>query len=666
MLNITSLDFTIVGQPDGLSELSHRIYYSNELSGYLEEFAGQLTFYGDEYTYLRRRFFSDGCAVIPIVLTDGVGLQLTANLFLNDATWQIDRQAVTCEVVDDSYLSLIDNNKGIKAFVNVPRSKNDLPITAVAQTDLIFKAYDVVNNLDTPADRHGVRVYDALRTLIEFMSDGLIGFESDFFNTDDDPAVNRPRIPTLLTGRAIRTGADDSFAFISFEELFIDLNKLYNLAFAVERTTSGPVLRIEPKSYFREVSTSLSLPNVYSIQQTSDQSSFYSKVSYGSAKVDEFIFYPGGALPPSLPFVQWSQEEYHLGGQCNKDVFLDLELKTLITDTNVIMRCLPYGASNPQSLVTPPDSGYDDDIFLVLFDANNETITSESALDADQRIYNGRLINSEVAQRWGDGIPYPIYLFLDGVTNNDAKGVVLADAVIDTNPLPPFFLTQWFFDNIQFSTYNAIMEFPVRAVPFGYDPQNNMADGVVTTGFDATWYEAPNTGIYTIVARVISDGDMRSMIIAQVRAGALVQTSDIFLPAQEDIIYINRTFDLSVTVAAAAGDRFYVVCSGAGSVAYSPPIPAIPPIIKAGSFMEVFASGNQITQTYDPQSNYLINSSFNYPIPSTDWQFFNANRFGVINATHSFGVVTGFLKEASRKLYTGSTDFILRSRFAES
>ena len=187
MLNITSPDFTIVGQPDGLSELRHRIYYSNELSGYLEEFAGQLTFYGSEYTYLRRRFFSNGCAVIPIVLTDGIGLQLTANLFLNDATWQIDRQAVTCEVVDDSYLSLIDNNKGIKAFVNVPRSKNDLPITAVEQTDLKFKAYDVVNNTDTPADRHGVRVYDALRTLIEFMSDGLIGFESNFFNRPHTP-----------------------------------------------------------------------------------------------------------------------------------------------------------------------------------------------------------------------------------------------------------------------------------------------------------------------------------------------------------------------------------------------------------------------------------------------------------------------------------------------
>lgn len=665
MLNITSPDFTIVGQPDGLSELRHRIYYSNELSGYLEEFAGQLTFYGDEYTYLRRRFFADGCAVIPIVLTDGVGLQLTANLFLNDATWQIDRQAVTCEVVDDSYLSLIDNNKGIKAFVNVPRSKNDLPITAVEQTDLLFKAYDVVNNLDTPADRYGVRVYDALRTLVEFMSDGLIGFESDFFNTDDDPAVNRPRIPTLLTGRAIRTGADDSFVFISFEELFIDLNKLYNLAFAVERTTSGPVLRIEPKSYFREVSTSLALPNVYSIQQTSDQSSFYSKVSYGSAKVDEYIFYPGGALPPSLPFVQWSQEEYHLGGQCNKDVFLDLELKTLITDTNVIMRCLPYGASNPQSLVTPPDSSYDDDIFLVLFDANNETITSESALSADLRIYNGRLINSEVAQRWGDGIPYPIYLFLDGVTNNDAKGGLTANVTLDFSIAPPIWIAQWANDNIPFTVYYLMMQFPVRTPPTGYDSNTNMADGVIST-MQATWYEAPNTAIYTINTELYYDGDMRGFVIVQLRGGSFVQASEPFYNDPDNIPFVNRSARGTFTVAAAAGDRFYVVCVLAGQAAYPPPAPVFPPILKPDSFMEVFASGNQITQTYDPQSNYLVNSSFNYPVPSTDWQFFNSNRFGTINVTHGFGVVTGFLKEASRNLYNGSTDFVLRSRFAES
>lgn len=666
MLSISSPEFSIQQEPEGLADLSHRVYYSDALNGYLEEFQGDLTFYGEDYTYLRTRFFADGCAVVPIVLQDCCGLRLTANLFMNDAVWRPDICKVTCQLVDDSFLSLIDNNKGIKAFINVPRSKNDVAITAVTQTDLLFKAYDTVNNTDTPANRCGVRVYDALRMLIEFMSDGLIGFESDFFFTDDDPSISRPRIPTLVTGRSARTAATDSYPFISFEDLFKDLNRLYNLSFSMERTSSGVIMRIEPKSYFRDSTPVYTIADVSEIEQSADSTTFYSKVTFGSAKVDEYLFFPGGASPPSLPFVQWSQEEYHLGGQCNSDAVLELQLETLITDTNVIMRCLPYGGANPQTIVTPPDTSYDDDIFMVVFDTNNETIISPNPINSDLIYYNGRITNVEVAQRWGDGIPYPIFLFLDGITNNDAKGVVVTDAVIDTNPLPPFFLTQWFFDNIQFSTYNAIMEFPVRTPSNGYDPSLNMADGVVTTGFDATWYEAPNTAIYTIVSRVISDGDMRSMIIAQVRAGALVQTSNIFFPETENILYVDRTFNLSMTVAAAAGDRFYVVCSGAGSVAYSPPIPAIPPIIKAGSFMEVFAEGNEITQTYDPQVNYLINSKFNYPFPSLDWQTFLNARNGLLTVTHAGGTVRGYLKDAIRKLTDGSTDWLIRSTFSNS
>jgi len=667
MLSIYSSEFAIANQPDGILQLSHRVYYSAELSGYLEEFEGSLTFFGTDYTYLRGRFINDGCAVVPVTLYDSCGLTLTANLFMNDAKWRPDLCTVECQVVDDSFLSLIDNNKDIKAYLNVARSKNDVAITAVTQTNLTFTAYDSVNNSNTPADRCGVRVYDALRMLVEFMSDGLIGFESDFFFPDDDPAVSRPRIPTLITGRAIRENVTDSYPFISFEELFKDLNRLYNLAFSVERTIAGVVLRIEPKSYFRDNSPTLTMLNVASVEQTSDASSLYSKVTYGTYKQDEFVFYPGGASPPSLPFVAWSQEEYHLGGQCNNQSVLELQLETLITDTNVIMRCLPYGAPNPQTIVNPPDTSYDEDTFIVVFDANNFTIQSDNPIYPTLRYYNGRLTNVEVAQRWGDGIPYPIFLFLDGVTNNDAKGGLSVNAAIDTDPLPPFFLGQWFFDNIQFSTYNAIMEFPVRTFPIGYDPSTNMADGVVTTGFNSTWYEAPNAGVYTIVSRVISDGDMQQMIIAQVRAGVLVQTSEIFYAQPEQVLYINRTFELTMTVAAAAGDRFYVVCAGAGSLAYSPPnIPAIPPILKTGSYMEVFAQANQITHTYDPADNYLINSSFNYPMASNDWQSFVSSKFGVIEITHTNGAVRGFLKEANRKLNDGMTEFVIRSNFANS
>lgn len=662
MLSIYSSEFAITNQPDGILELSHRIYYSAELSGYLEEFEGNLTFFGDDYTYLRGRFINDGCAVVPVTLYDSCGLTLTANLFMNDAKWRPDLCTVECQVVDDSFLSLIDNNKDIKAYLNVARSKNDVAITAVTQTDLTFTAYDSVNNSNTPADRCGVRVYDALRMLVEFMSDGLIGFESDFFFPDDDPAVSRPRIPTLITGRAIRSNVTDSYPFISFEELFKDLNRLYNLAFAVERTSAGVILRIEPKSYFRDNSPTLTMLNVASVEQTSDASSLYSKVTYGTYKQDEFVFYPGGASPPSLPFVAWSQEEYHLGGQCNNQSVLELQLETLITDTNVIMRCLPYGAPNPQTIVNPPDTSYDEDVFIVVFDANNFTIQNDNPIYPTLRYYNGRLTNAEVAQRWGDGIPYPIFLFLDGVTNNDAKGGLSANASVDTDPLMPFFLGQWFADNIGISAFCAIMEFPVRTFPIGYDPSGNMVDGVVVSGpsFNATWYAAPNTGVYSMRSYLNWQGNMYAFIIAQVRAGVLVQTSEIF-QVENSTSTLNRELNLTMSVAAEAGDRFYVICAAGGGATT-----VFPPILKVGSYFEVFAQANQITQTYDPADNYLINSSFNYPMASNDWQSFVSSKFGVIEITHANGAVRGFLKEANRKLNDGMTEFVIRSNFANS
>jgi hypothetical protein len=665
MLSISSPDFSIQHEPEGLQDLTHRVYYSDTLSGYLEEFNGDLTFYGEDYTYLRRQFFVDGCAVIPIVLEDGCGLRLTANIFMNDATWRPDICKVTCQLVDDSFLSLIDNNKGIKAFINVPRSKNDLPITAVEQTDLVFSAYDPVNNTDTPANRKGVRVYDALRMLIEFMSDGLIGFESDFFDTDDSQAFDRPRIPTLLTGRAIRTASSDSFPFISFEQLYKDLNRLYNLSFAIERTTSGVVMRIEPKVYFRDSTPVYTIANVNEIQQSSDSTTFYSRVTFGTYKQDEFVFYPGGASPPSLPFVGWTQEEYHLGGQCNSNAVLELKLETLITDTNVIMRCLPYGALNPQSIVTPPDASYDEDIFLVLFDSTNTTITSTHPIDVNLRYYNGRVTNVDVSQRWGDGIPLPIFLFLDGITNNDAKGGLTSPVTITTSTGVPSFIVAWMAANGFFTQLSAIMEFPVRTGPTGYDPSLNMADGAVGA-FNATWYEAPNTGIYNVFAQLLYDGDMKGFVIVQTRAGAFVQASEPFYNGPDVVPYLNRTAKGTMTLAAQSGDRFYVVCFLAGSAAYSPPLPPFPPVLKPSSFMEVFASGNTITQTYDPRENYLINSKFAYPVSSQEWQNFLASRNGLLTVTHSGGEVQGFLKDANRKLNDGTTDWLIRSNFGNS
>jgi hypothetical protein len=107
MLSITSPDFSIANQPNGITELTHRVYYSSDLSGFLEEINGDLTFYGADYTFLRRAYLTNSCRIIPFELSDGCGLVLDCNIFLNECEWRPDLCQVKGQLVDAGFLSLI-------------------------------------------------------------------------------------------------------------------------------------------------------------------------------------------------------------------------------------------------------------------------------------------------------------------------------------------------------------------------------------------------------------------------------------------------------------------------------------------------------------------------------------------------------------------------------
>ena len=302
MLSITSPDFAITREPDGLRELKHRVYFAVDLNGYLEEINGDLTFWGAEYQYLRSRFRNGACSIVPVTLYDGCGLTLEGNLFLNDAEWRPDICSVTCQVVDAGFLSLIDNNMGIKAYVNVPRSKNDVDISAYVsvQTDLEFKAAIIADPSAT--GRQGVRVYDVYKMLIAFMTDGLLEFESDFLTPDDTETTLR--VPTLITADELRNGRSEAlFPYISFEDFHKDMARLYNLSFNVQ----NGVFRVEPDAYFRQSSDVMTMANPSEINQRSDEKSFYQKVKFGSQSDEEedFDYYP------NITFLGFQQEEYH-------------------------------------------------------------------------------------------------------------------------------------------------------------------------------------------------------------------------------------------------------------------------------------------------------------------------------------------------------------------
>lgn len=642
MLSISSTEFSINQEPKGLRDLKHRVYFSPDLNGYLEEWNGELTFYGEDYSYLRSSYINNGCSVVSVTLEDSCSRTYDANLFLNEATWRPDICEVTLEVVDAGFLSLIDNNQEIKAYLNVPRSKNDVDISAytTVQTDLTFEASAIADPDVT--GREGVRVYDAYKMLIAFMTDGLLEFESDFLTPDDSEASLLT--PVLITADELRNGrASDEvvYPYISFQELHRDMARLYHLTFNV---VDG-VFRVEPDEYFQQTSNTITMEDVDAVEQTSEEKSFYAKIDFGSQTDEEedFNYYP------NITFLGFSQEEYHLGGQCNNKGKLDLRMETLITDPNIIMQSLPIasgGQADPASK--------SEDIFMVTCDSSNVSQVYQHPTDSTLQYYNKLLSNFEVALRWGDGIPFPIFQFL-GENQNGARGF------LQSAYSPSFFV-------INAVSQFAALKFPDRTAPFGFDPNTNMSD--VTDSLQSppdvggntatdtqlkTIYTAPISSVYTVTAKVRSSTPPNistSMLFMRYDAAPSTATLDSieFFGAS----FVNGAYEWegSWSVYLDSGDRVAV-----GVINITP--------IVQDSFFQV-NDLDFIEKTYDPQENYLINTTFNYPLSPQEWSDFLDDRHGRITVTHKNGTIYGYLREATRNFEDGITEWKIRSTFDEA
>ena len=638
MLNITSTDFPITKQPEGLRAMKHRIYFAAELRSYLQEIEGDLVFLGAEYAYLRDRYINNACSIVPVVITDGCGLTLDGNLFLNDAEWRPDICQVTLQVVDSGFLSLIDNNMGIKAYVNVPRSKNDIDITSAVtvQTDLAFDS----NTIGDPqaTGREGVRVYDAYKMLVAFMTDGHLGFESDFLFPDDNNTD--VRIPTLITAEELRGEKSAAlFPYISFEDLHGDMARLYNLSFEVQ----NGVLRVEPDSYFRQSSQSITFDNPSEVSQESDIKSFYQKMKFGSKKDEDedFVYYP------NITFLGFRSEEYHLGGQCNTKATLDLEMSELTTDPNIIMAALPATSGGSVDFNAKAE-----DIYIVTCNASNEAIVYVNPVNSSSQYYNNLLTNFEVSLRWGDGVPFSIFQFL-GANQNGARGFLNAAY----NPI---------LNGINIISLFAMLKFPDRTLPEGFDPNSNMTDTTTTLtvsdGFGGyhsdtqlkTIYTAPVSSVYTAVIKIRTPrlfGFTSSAFINRYGAVSSIPTSGIY---EASTTFTNGAYEFNFSWATYmdAGDRLAV---GVFNIAE----------ILQDSFFQV-NDLDFIEKTYEAEENYLVKTSFDYPLTSQTWQDFLDDRYGEITVNHPNGQIRGFLNDATRRLEDGLTDWEIRSNFGNS
>lgn len=666
------IDGNSYSDPENWQDVSERVYFSPDVLGYLYEVNGTLLFSGDAYNYLRGVFFSNGCSVVPCVITID-DRPINVNVFLNDVVWSLDDCTAQLEFVDNTYTSYIENNKEIKAYLNVGRSKNDVDITAytTVTTGCTFKGYETAVDTDSTL-REGIRLYDAFKFLIAFMSDGEMDFDSTYMTTESDPAQpTTNRNPTLFDLQEIREGGGVAYPYISFQDLISDTFAMYNVHFGVEIQGNGrPLFRIEQPEYFRSSTSGITISNARGVTQQSDISKFYQLVKIGSADVLESHDYYD-----SIQLFSWNQEEYHLGGTCNNESILDIQNTTLISDTNIIQDALPPASGGTSS------ESFDGSIAIVVLDGDNTTIVEPNPTNASFQNFNFLLKNDEILDRFYGAIPQSIFLFL-GEGQNDARSEQQSTELITPTTVvinPVFSIT---------GIFAQFVDFPTEVL----DPNNNMNVDPTTFEYEGlsqsnvVVYEAPIAGVYDVLFElrnnlvnwISQSGAVYLMVYntsTQTYPEKIYPFGDNF-GGEADLIPILQGQGLgSATRGNTFTDNGQFVCNGSQTMFLDAGwkvcvMSTFDNEPSTGSYLptmyfEVF-DNLTIEKTYDPETNYLLKTDVEYPIDCATWEQYLLDRNAEITITTIDGSISGYVNDIERNATTGESSVSILGKFSQS
>lgn len=387
-----------VADPLNWDDFEENIVRDDTIKGLLPRYDIKLSFNAGGYDYLYSIKKSTGfCNLVSLRVDFKCGdvyeTILNGYIPISDCKFNRNKCIVECQIVDDNYGARIYNNKNIKTDLIAGKSKNGEDITPATEFAMDFFKPSDGTTLATA--RSGIFVYDAFRYLIDFMTDGSVGFESDYLTYTTNPTgESTAGNLAVFLGEELRVPSQSKTAKISFNDLFKEVDKKFPLGFTTIKGTDGrPTIKIENADYFYNTGNSITINDITDLEESFDNELLYSKVIFGSTGADYnsliHSFQP-------VQFLGFVEEEYHLTGECNIDKALDLKSEYFI-DTNIIEELVATNTSN---------DSYDDETFLIecrYYDAATvialpyANITSNVATPA---YYNGALANNKVAERY--------------------------------------------------------------------------------------------------------------------------------------------------------------------------------------------------------------------------------------------------------------------------
>lgn len=391
------LDDLIIDDPDGWDELKTTIRRDDLFNGITVVQDGQLEFTGEAYHYLYDKLLDNFCNSVTIRVLESCGDDtyreiIKGRILVSGCKFNEKTCKVACEIEDQSFFTLINNNKNIKTSPFTDRTKNGEVMTIATTYNLDI--YSVGANALVRSNAQAVRVEEAFRVLVAFMTDNQVQFESDTFGIGGEWEGL-----CVTTGYQLRTATAEAFPQFSFQQLYSEVKARIPIGLRIVDPYGSPIIKIEALENLYQSNVAYDFTAIDEIVTSVDQNKLYAKVALKTGATDSSVTLP---FPEEIDFFGWKEEEFFITGQCNLDTTLELN-NNWILSSNVI-----------QSTVQG-DQGQDSDLFLIdstLTSATDGRTTNTDFLQVTKYFYNERLTNANTIIRYIGFVPNSIASYL--------------------------------------------------------------------------------------------------------------------------------------------------------------------------------------------------------------------------------------------------------------
>lgn len=480
------LDGTIyngIGNPD---EFGVSITEDTQLNFRFASFDNDLEFVTDAYAYLNG-LISDacGCGLVDVSVEYLCGSQswqrlCTGYLILSECITDLDKCKIRTKVYDNTFSTLINNNKSIPFSVRSSITKNLLPIASLPTWYVVDMFVPATGAYDTTNFVYGVRVEEALIHLVKCMTDDRIDCVAPPF------ASGTFEYLMIMNGSAIGAPQVKVETTVSFQDLYVALSSKLRLGMKATLQDNGrPLLTIDYASVLDSQTPSIDIPLVRGVVKKVDTTMLYASVKFGNTQVLEQWECNNGETACTFtqtPFRGFREETFGLLGDCNSSTQLDLSTREVVFDTNAIEDVFVWG-----------NRGYDSNAIIVACE-NSPIPAIKRAKRGDpygigQTVYNAEFTNEEVASNWIDGIPNsPVWY-----------GAEFDSASTTFNYSLTLLTTAW---TLIFAEYTSYLELTGNFLRFNNAVLSN------PNFIDERTFKVPQPGIYNFFFQIVLEGGL--------------------------------------------------------------------------------------------------------------------------------------------------------------